>query len=711
MSDTGKSTKESTHSSDIEKVWKVFRKANKTQREKLLEQLDEDTITELRARGNPYKENALYKRKKGDRILLFSLFSPHEKYIERFAMTSLIGFLFRMLDEWTPEEARQYKSEMDPDFVKAYEKVSKQFMMEKPTQVLEMEEKAITEKLSEIVEALDAKSNPKPKPEGDDLSDDENDETDKRIEDLKLQQTELQMQLVETRAKKTAIAIDVLQQHIEGHKPLLKSLTADVDRQKDVRMSIKKTLRDLLAEKEKLGPQIAQSETPTTVEKPNVRSIEPLTKKQESYNTVVEKIKINKAKFANSTTVVAEAMSKLAAHQAVIDELTSRLNIQKGVMEDLQKNYYEKYIKGTSREVKPKKDKKDKSSRPVKGVKRKTKKTVETAPHLSAFSHLKMNDMDLTPEDEFHLKEMVKSQLGITKTQEECSDVILDNIEEFLYEYLVFNPDNHVKCAYKPNYKDPTRTPLKIDPKSGMILDEQFERKLIPPIDTFKRWERYREAHYEELRQATDDIYCEKSDFEWAIAPLEMFEGENAKEKAEEWQRKHSKEVDFSIRSCYFNVVGLLGPWEQNRDAQNFYTKDTEVLKRMMDTHMEEERFASQMTKERMKKKKAENIAEVGGDEGLDEFLSTNPSGLEKYGAKRSLAAKDIPRDDHDLADDEVQIEVVELGAKRVGRRWKATSEKWKFHVPAEPLEEGQLVTKSAAAFQKELEAKENAEQ
>jgi hypothetical protein len=699
----------------IEKVWKIFKKANKAQRAKIIKELDEETVTELRARGNPYRGNALYKRKQGDRILLFSLFSPHEKYIERLAMTSFIGFIFRMLDEYTPKEAEQYKSEMDPEFVREYEKVTKQFMMEKPTQVLELEESAIVAKMLEITTALAARELIKQQDNenvDEELSDDEGDGTDDRIADLKVQHHELQKQLFEVQAKKSAVGTDVLNRQIEDLQPMMKSFNIDVDRQKEVRQNIKDTLRKLIADKAAapIPEELLETSDETPVETPETPAgTKP--NAQQTYTIIVEKIKINKAKFATSTTRVAEAMSKLAAHQAIEEELTKRRDTQSDTLESLQKEYYAMYVKGTAADQALQKPRpKDKASKKPKGTtkhKKKTKKEVIIAPHLSAFAHLKMGDMDLTSEDEFHLKEKVKTAMGLEKTQEECSDVILDQIEEFLYEYLVFNPDNHVKCAYKPNYKDPERTPLKIDPKSGMIMDEQYERKLIPPIDTFKRWERYREAHYEELRQATDDIYSEKSDFEWAIVPLEMFEGEGAKDRADEWQRKHAKEVDFSIRSCYFNVVGLLGPWEQNRDAQNYYTKDTEVLKRMMDTHMEEERFASQMTKERMKKKKAENVAELGGDDGLDEYLSTHPSSLDKYGAKRSLAAKDIPRDDQELADDEVQIEVVELGAKRVGRRWKATSEKWKFHVPAEPLEEGQLVTKNAAEFQKELEAKE----
>lgn len=725
----------------IERVWRVFRKANPEQRQKLIEQLDEETVTELRARGNPYGQNALYKKQKGDRILLFSLFSPHEKYIDRFSMTSLIGYIFRMLDEYTPEEAKQYPSEMAPEFQKVYDEIVKRFVRDEPVKLLIKEEETINARLTEIDAALLKLENIAQQKTKDledaELSDDEED-LNTRTSAKKLLEEErstLQKTLLETQAKRIAYNINIVNAQIEEHQPMLKSLTKDFDRNKDWRVGVKNTLRDLVNEKSLASARLPSTETtdelateatdelaievaadqPKAIRREKVVKAvtgEKVTKSVSSkevrpYDVVLADIKAYKNKLLASGEALQTATDKLSAHQLMIDQLQSILANHKEELDQLQRKYYVTYGSKNMPEV-PKKDKsKVKTTAPVKS-KVKAKKTHDVEAHKTVFSHLTLDNIELSPENEYFLKEEAKKVLGIEKTQEECSDNILDYIEEFLYEYLVFNPDNHVKCAYKPNYKDPTRTPLKIDKKSGMIVDEQFERKLIPPIDTFKRWERYREANYEQLRQATDDIYSEKSDFEWAIVPLEVFEGENARERADEWKRKHAKEVDFSIRDVNFNVVGLLGPWEQNRDAQNFYTKETEVLKRMMDTHKEEERFANQMTKERMKKKKKENIEETGPDNGLNEYLGSNPTGLERYGAKRAnITASDIPKDDHELADDEVQIEVINLGATRVGRRWKPTSDKWKFHVPAEPLKEGQLVSKNAAQVQKEMAEKE----
>lgn len=697
----------------IEAIWKVFAKANEQQRKKLIEELDDDTVTELRARGNPFNQSALYKKNKGNRVLLFSLFSPHEKYIDRFSMTSLIGFLFRMLDEYVPAEAKQYMSESEPQFVKTYEAHVKKYMREKPSTVLSEELATLTSRQNEITKELVELKISKQKTN--ELSDDEDEVKIRstKVENLEAELADIEKKIMENTAKTFAYKIGILTAQIEDMQPKLKSLTKDFERNRDIRKNLKQYLKILLDEKatatgsdnttDNVNTElktILQTEDDNNTDS-SKKSDKP--KKQRPgtivnaanekrptrlLTAILEDIRNNKNKLDANTVALNESSSKLEMHKAQIAELTVNMNTLKSNLEDLQRQYYIKYVKSKS-----KNSKKDS----VKKFQSKDDK------YKSVFAHLEVSAEDLTQEEDYYIKEAVKKELNIEKTQEECSDSILDNIEEFLYEYLVFNPDNHVKCAYKPNYKDPTRTPLKIDKKSGMIIDEQFERKLVPPMDTFKRWERYREAHYEELRQATDDIYSEKSDFEWAIIPLEMFEGQDAKERAEEWERKHAKEVDWSIRSVNFNEISLLGPWEQNRENYNYYTKETEILKRMIDTHKEEERFANQMTKDRMKKKKAENQAEVGDDDqGLNDYLQAHPTGLEKYGAKRSLTAKDLPRDDNDLPDDEVQIEVVNLGAKRVGRRWKPISEKWKFHVPAEPLNTDQIVTHTPAEFHKE---------
>lgn len=743
----------------IDKLWKIFSKATPEQRERIIKELDEDMVTELRKRGNPYRQNNLYKQKKGKRILLCSIFSPLEKYIDRFSMTSLIGFLFRMLDEYTPAEAKQYLSEEDPKFSKLYNEIKDAFKKDKPVQVMQFTIEALEQKLNNINAELSREK----KSNAEDLSDDEEDV--EKEKNLQQERVTVERELDEAHAKLVIHTITSLKEEIKALQPALTSLEKDLTRQKDMRKAIKDRLRVLLKEKEKAEKHAeynakveSVTETPATepeptdtdaadniVEEPTkdftaeVEEVaeseitpavnaevdemvaemkktaqeivqEKLAQRQKAnrkktvrlreLSVILKELRIYKGKLASATEAVEIAQKKYNTQKNRVDELNKQHAAELETIHKMQEQYYSKWGSPTEKEAKAKKS----AGQKVRGG------------PTTVFDHLTFEECVMTDEDEFHIKEEVKQSLGIEWTQEEKSDYILDNIEEFLYEYLSFNPDNHVRSGYRPNYNDPTRTPLKRDPKSGMIIEETWERKLVPPEDTFKRWDRYREANYEPLRQATDDIYCEKSDFEWVIVPLEVFEGENAAEKAEEWERKHAKEVDYSIRSVTFNENNLLGPWEKNREATNFYTKETEIIKRMLDAKKDEERIGKDLMKDRVRKKKEENEAELGNDTGLNEYLENNPTGLEKYGAKRVLQntknnetnnSFGVPVDEHALADDEVQVDVIRLGAQRKGRRFRATADSWKFHLPAKPLKEGEVVTHNPEEYKKSLSAKD----
>ncbi len=754
----------------IEKLWKIFSKATPEQRERIIKELDEDMVTELRKRGNPYRQNNLYKQKKGKRVLLCSIFSPLEKYIDRFSMTSLIGFLFRMLDEYTPAEAKQHLSEEDPKFSKLYSEIKDAFKKDKPLQVMQFTVDALEQKLSNINAEIAKSEKKNSAAEAEGISDDEEEVTKEK--NLQTERTNVERELDEAHAKLVIHTITCLKDDVKALQPALTSLEKDLNRQKDMRKAIKDRLRTLLKEKEKsekhaaynegtstpvetsatdTAPVETNAETPATttetpvaveaadniVEEPTpeidelaavaeseitpavnaevdemakemrktAQEIvqEKLAQRQKAsrkkkevvrlreLSIIVKELRIYKGKLASATEAVDIAQRRYDIQKSKVDELNKQCAAELETIHKMQEQYYSKWGSPTE----------------------KANKLKKRGGPTTAFDHLTFEECEMTDEDEFHMKEEVKQQLGIEWTQEEKSDYILDNIEEFLYEYLSFNPDNHVRSGYRPNYNDPTRTPLKRDPKSGMIVEETWERKLVPPEDTFKRWDRYREANYEPLRQATDDIYAEKSDFEWVIVPLEVFEGENAAEKAEEWERKHALEVDYSIRSVTFNENNLLGPWEKNREATNFYTKETEIIKRMLDAKKDEERIGKDLMKDRVRKKKEENEAELGNDPGLNEYLENNPAGLEKYGAKRVLQNTknnngiDVPIDEHALADDEVQVEVIRLGAQRKGRRFRATADNWKFHLPAKPLKEGEVLTHNPQEYQKALSKKD----
>jgi hypothetical protein len=332
-----------------------------------------------------------------------------------------------------------------------------------------------------------------------------------------------------------------------------------------------------------------------------------------------------------------------------------------------------------------------------------------------------------TNEDLAHIRKQVKNELKMDLTAEEHTEDIQNTIEIFLDKYLVYNPDNHVACAYKPNYEDPLRTPLY---KKGETQeqwqyrvdehrrDKEFkhERNLIPPDDTFFRWKRYTENHYEELRQATDDIYAEKSDIDFAILPYYDYQGKNSKADAHAFERKYSEEVESDILQATYAVWNFLGPWAQNRAKRHFYTEQTEIIKRIIDQHQEDEKFGKKLMRQRMENEKKKDDRKHGPmDSSARKHFTKNPSAVEKHGAKNvdrlkndEIREKTIPRDNKKSTKDEIEVGVHVIKPVRRGRRRiEGKTEQWKFHIPAENELPKTTKFNVPGEFKKELEKNE----
>ena len=314
-----------------------------------------------------------------------------------------------------------------------------------------------------------------------------------------------------------------------------------------------------------------------------------------------------------------------------------------------------------------------------------------------------------------NIAETVKQELKIEKTAEEYNDEMRDITRQFLDKYFRYNPDIHVRNSYKPNYEDPTRTPLKTD-ENGDIIEENPERAITPPEDTFYRWDRYLENHYEELRQATDDIYCEKSDFEFDLVPLEVFEGDT-KEEAEalfnDYKRKYGDEFESDLFCARFANHNLLSPFWQNREVRDFYNEKTEIIKRIIDQNKEDARIGQKI----MKKRTDEGNTETKQFKKYKE--SQGKLSLEEHGAKpvkdinvpNFIDESQVPRDieEADQKHLEVGVHVIKPKFTKKGsgfRRIRGYAENFKFNIEAEDLKENQIKMQTPAEFHKSNENK-----
>jgi len=348
---------------------------------------------------------------------------------------------------------------------------------------------------------------------------------------------------------------------------------------------------------------------------------------------------------------------------------------------------------------------------------------------------MELETYELTDSEYDSIVQATKLATGIEKTREEYIEERRQIVQDFLDEYLVYNPDNHVQCSYKPNYDDPLRKPLKtawvkfhedgdeaaynqaIEDHSNkvnkvrVIKEAEYERSLVPPDDTFFRWQRYIDNNYEEIRQATDDIYAEKSDVEFSLVPLSTFEGdlEDIQAQAAEWQRKYADEFEGDVYQATFGVHNMLGSWSQNRERRDFYTKNSEILKRIIQQNEDDQKMGKRLMKERSEKKRKENESETGpADEGLKGYRKNKhagPGGLESGGAKhmddidktksavpgRTTAADKMVKDlekiqDHqDSMRDEVEVGWHNIRPdRRRGRVRAGKTVSSKFHIPTD---------------------------
>jgi hypothetical protein len=693
---------------DLDNLWAIIRSAPQIEREEIVKQLDEDTIIALRTRQNPYKKPVFMQGK--NKALAFGIINVTEKDAQRFAMTSLIGFIYRMLDEYKPEGLDNYTSENDAKFAIPFNQKIKEIRRKKPEEIL-------MKQLIEVKEQLKT------------ISPEENSVKYKEIarESYVVRTKILKNRIFWSREdynviteKKERLQRDV-QSSEEKEKELLKSI-GDLKSKMEKK---KKFEEDQVAKAKAIRDNPGLSTNPIEISESNIPegiTVEDLRKKTANYIIEIE----NKEKLIVKEKEKREELIKekeLREKQyAIINERLKDFNNQ---FKELKVDF----LKRTGRSKLAADLIKEQKIAPTSVRKRNNKKKTNKKDIHTELDDVIVDKYELDEKDYDSAAEIVKKELGIDKTAEEYTIEMQNMIEKFLDEYFRYNPDNHVRCAYKPNYEDPQRVPLEKNKKEDEE-SKNYERTVIPPDDTFFRWRRYAENNYECLRQATDDIYCEKFDFEFALVPLQEFEGDSkddVERKFDLFKRKHANEFDSEIFSATYGIWNLLASWEQNREVRDFYTEKTEIIKRIIDQHKSDERMGISLMKDRAKKKKGENEAKEGPhDPSLHQYRKAmRPNDkLERHGAKHmdeldegnneldwiegsEHRPEQIPRDDDESTNQEIEVGVhiikpyIGGGRRRIPR---GVSESWKFHVNAEELPEGSINVMSGPEFQQKNE-------
>jgi hypothetical protein len=173
---------------------------------------------------------------------------------------------------------------------------------------------------------------------------------------------------------------------------------------------------------------------------------------------------------------------------------------------------------------------------------------------------------------------------------------------------------------------------------------------VVPPQDTFHRWAYYTEVNYEELRTVTEALYPERPDLDWAIALWDVFEGSEKEVDAafEKHCQRYQDEVPSAIKALEFGSWSLLADFKENRKKIQFYNKNTEVLKRILDRHADDKRIGAELMRNRVRQTKARNIASEGPDaSGLSQYkrnVSEKGQDLAGKGVEKVISVEEMRR-------------------------------------------------------------------
>lgn len=283
--------------------------------------------------------------------------------------------------------------------------------------------------------------------------------------------------------------------------------------------------------------------------------------------------------------------------------------------------------------------------------------------------HLRKMHNDKSEQDQAKRAEMIKERCTVRQTSPSVDDKLKQQPEK-LYTFM----RNHILDTYQFALQTAQfmESALSVSADSRLSLEEQRGilnkrygeltkmlaglKKIAEPISQIETYEalardlpadltchfdRYVSNHYEALREITNVLANETVDIEFSVILYDVFKSEKA---AHEHLMAHEKE--FALEPITIENQGqtLLGPFKENRDRANFYHQRTDLLHKMHQQQMAEQRLAEDISKKKVESEKRKEISREGPDKpGLTQF-SEVMNGARAMGAGKILDKKTIER-------------------------------------------------------------------
>jgi hypothetical protein len=171
------------------------------------------------------------------------------------------------------------------------------------------------------------------------------------------------------------------------------------------------------------------------------------------------------------------------------------------------------------------------------------------------------------------------------------------------------------------------------------LLEARNVLQVAPPTDVFYHFGRYIDSHYEVLRILTDVIYQTPPGIENVLIYYDTFDD---LEKAKEYVRVHEAEFRADPKIIENGGVTILGPFRENRENVDFYNRNTEVLRLMMEQISKDHQLGKDLTKKKIVRAKTKNIRETGPDDaaGLERYIGARGI-ISQFGKKPCLSREE----------------------------------------------------------------------
>lgn len=184
-----------------------------------------------------------------------------------------------------------------------------------------------------------------------------------------------------------------------------------------------------------------------------------------------------------------------------------------------------------------------------------------------------------------------------------------------------------------------------------------------PPVELYHQFNRYFTNHYEQLRNVTRAVYNEKPDVEYAVI---FYDCHKTPEAARDYRVSHEAQFRAEVLTIENSGVTLLGPFKENRERVDFYNKNTEVLKRMMEQLESDHKLGKDLMEKKVKAEKTKNVREMGPDApGLAAYAKANNI-VQELGARKVLTQEDQEtlakataiKEDFEVPDEAIQVDM-----------------------------------------------------